>query len=57
MVAMEHYEEHVEAAIDAGVDIIISGAGLPLTLPAHLNRKSDSICSHCFKRSCSTGFT
>ena len=36
MVAMEHYEEHVEAAVEAGVDIIISGAGLPLTLPAHL---------------------
>lgn len=36
MVAMEHYEEHVEAAVKAGVDIIISGAGLPLTLPGHL---------------------
>ena len=36
MVAMEHYEEHVQAAIDAGVDIIISGAGLPLSLPAQL---------------------
>lgn len=36
MVAMENYEEHVDAAVEAGVDIIISGAGLPLTLPAHL---------------------
>lgn len=36
MVAMENYEEHVQAAVDAGVDIIISGAGLPLTLPGLL---------------------
>lgn len=33
MVAMEHYEDYVRAAIQAGADIIISGAGLPMDLP------------------------
>ncbi|MGF0034229.1 NAD(P)H-dependent flavin oxidoreductase [Bariatricus sp. SGI.154] len=33
MVAMRDYEEYVRAAIDAGADIIISGAGLPMELP------------------------
>ncbi|MBQ8592176.1 MAG: nitronate monooxygenase [Lachnospiraceae bacterium] len=34
MVATRQYEEYVKAAVDAGVDLIISGAGLPMTLPA-----------------------
>lgn len=33
MVAMNHYAETVRAAAEAGVDLIISGAGLPLKLP------------------------
>lgn len=33
MVAMNNYVEHVKTAIDAGADLIISGAGLPLNLP------------------------
>ena len=33
MVAMRFYDEYVKAAVDAGADIIISGAGLPLELP------------------------
>ena len=33
MVATKRYEEYVKAAVKAGVDIIISGAGLPMTLP------------------------
>lgn len=33
MVAVSHYEETVKAAVEAGVDAIISGAGLPLKLP------------------------
>lgn len=33
MVAMRHYEEYVRAAIQAGADAIISGAGLPMELP------------------------
>lgn len=32
MVAVSHYEETVKAAIEAGADAIISGAGLPLKL-------------------------
>lgn len=34
MVALKHYEEHVREAVAAGADVIISGAGLPVTLPA-----------------------
>lgn len=33
MVATKFYEEYVKAAVQAGVDIIISGAGLPSKLP------------------------
>ena len=33
MVATKKYEEYVKAAAEAGADIIISGAGLPMTLP------------------------
>lgn len=33
MVAMRHYEEYVREVIDAGADMIISGAGLPMELP------------------------
>lgn len=33
MVATRHYDEYVRAAVRAGADIIISGAGLPVTLP------------------------
>lgn len=33
MCASKNYEEYVEAAVDAGVDMIISGAGLPTSLP------------------------
>ena len=33
MVALKDYKQHVEAAVLAGADIIISGAGLPTELP------------------------
>lgn len=33
MVASNNYAEHVKAAIEAGVDLVISGAGLPTMLP------------------------
>jgi NAD(P)H-dependent flavin oxidoreductase YrpB (nitropropane dioxygenase family) len=33
MVATNNYEAHIKAAIEAGVDLIISGAGLPTMLP------------------------
>lgn len=36
MVALQFYDEYVRAAAEAGADIIISGAGLPTDLPAHV---------------------
>ncbi len=33
MVALKDYKDHVKAAAFAGADLIISGAGLPVTLP------------------------
>lgn len=33
MVALKHYKDHVRAAVAAGADLIISGAGLPVNLP------------------------
>lgn len=35
MVATRGYEAYVEAAAETGADLIISGAGLPMTLPVH----------------------
>lgn len=34
MVAMNNYKEHVSVAVKEGIDFIISGAGLPMELPA-----------------------
>jgi len=36
MVAMKYYKEYVQRAIKAGADFIVSGAGLPLDLPAYV---------------------
>ncbi|WP_270815260.1 NAD(P)H-dependent flavin oxidoreductase [Hungatella effluvii] len=36
MVATKNYAMYVKEAVKAGADIIISGAGLPVSLPAHL---------------------
>lgn len=33
MVVTQQYQEYVKAAVEAGVDLIISGAGLPMELP------------------------
>lgn len=33
MVATRRYEDYVKAAVDAGIDLIFSGAGLPMDLP------------------------
>lgn len=33
MVALSHYAEHVKAAVRAGADLIVCGAGLPVSLP------------------------
>lgn len=35
MVATRDYEQYVRASVEAGVDVIISGAGLPLNLPEY----------------------
>ncbi|QUL53423.1 nitronate monooxygenase [Paenibacillus tritici] len=37
MVAMTNYVEMAKAAVEEGIDIIFSGAGLPLSLPEFLN--------------------
>ncbi len=37
MVALKDYEEHVRVAAQAGADVVICGAGLPVTLPALLD--------------------
>ncbi len=42
MVALQDYEKIVKASVDAGVDIIISGAGLPLKLPAMIPDGADT---------------
>ena len=39
MVAMNNYEEMVEVAVEEGIDLIISGAGLPINLPQFVNNK------------------
>ena len=36
MVAMNYYEDYVREAVNAGADLIVSGAGLPADLPAYV---------------------
>lgn len=43
MVATRRYEDYVKAAVAAGIDLIISGAGLPMTLPALVEGTSTRI--------------
>lgn len=43
MVALKEYASHVKAAIQAGADLIISGAGLPTELPALVSGSSTKI--------------
>jgi nitronate monooxygenase len=38
MVALTHYPELVKTAIEEGIDIIFSGAGLPMDLPGYLTK-------------------
>jgi nitronate monooxygenase len=40
MVAVSNYSELVQVAIEEGIDVIFSGAGLPLTLPGFLKSNS-----------------
>jgi nitronate monooxygenase len=41
MVALTDYDRHVRSACEAGVDIIVSGAGLPMKLPEYTKNFSD----------------
>lgn len=43
MVATKSYEEYVKAAVKAGADLIISGAGLPTMLPALVEKSKTKI--------------
>lgn len=43
MVATKNYAQYVKAAIEAGIDVIISGAGLPLELPKLSNNSSTKL--------------
>jgi NAD(P)H-dependent flavin oxidoreductase YrpB (nitropropane dioxygenase family) len=40
MVAMSNFADMVKASVDEGIDIIFSGAGLPLNLPELLSRQA-----------------
>lgn len=44
MAAVTHYDELCQAAVSAGADAIISGAGLPLSLPEH-TRGTNTLCA------------
>ena len=43
MVALKHYREHVRAAVEAGADVVICGAGLPMDLPELVENSSTKI--------------
>ncbi len=43
MVATKGDEEYVKAAVEASVDLIISGAGLPVTLPALVGKQGTKL--------------
>lgn len=43
MVATQRYEEYVKSAIKAGIDIVISGAGLPIDLPKYVEGSKTKI--------------
>ncbi|MEG2512900.1 MAG: nitronate monooxygenase family protein [Acetivibrio sp.] len=43
MVALKHYEEYVKAAVEAGADLIISGAGIPAELPEYTKNSNTKI--------------
>lgn len=43
MVATRQYKDAVETAVDAGVDCVVSGAGLPLELPEYVPEGSSLI--------------
>lgn len=42
MVAMNHYEDYVRQAAKLGADFIVSGAGLPVDLPAYVSDENEN---------------
>lgn len=57
MVAMRHYEKYVDAAIKAGADLIISGAGLPMDLPKIAGERSEACTDRIFRKISPRHFT
>lgn len=43
MVATRHYKEYVKNAVSSGVDVILSGAGLPVDLPEYVKESKVKI--------------
>ena len=43
MVASQRYEEYVKVAVESGIDVIISGAGLPMDLPRYVEGSKTKI--------------
>ena len=43
MVASKQYKEYVKTAVKVGADIIISGAGLPVSLPEYVKEDENEI--------------
>lgn len=43
MVATTYYEQSIKAAVEAGIDCVISGAGLPLELPTFVKGSNTAI--------------
>lgn len=43
MVAINNYKEYVKAAVEENIDLIVSGAGLPLELPKFVNNGKTKI--------------
>ena len=41
MVATKHYADYVKQAVKAGADLIISGAGLPVSLPEYVSEAAE----------------
>lgn len=42
MVALSNFDQIVQAAIEEGIDVIFSGAGLPLNLPGHREKNTNT---------------
>ena len=56
MVATRRYAEYVREAVRAGVDLVISGAGLPATLPEACAVFQNEDCADCVHGQVRTGY-